>query len=494
MEFGDLIKMKRILLLLFILLSTFGFSQRQIPAGGTATQVLKIKADGYNLQWATGAGGVTGATGITGSTGTNGSIGYTGTTGSTGSSGATGSIGSTGSTGSTGATGSNLTAVGSTGDIISFSGTNTQSNISDVATGSLFASGGVSTLPAWSASPTLTTSLTTPLHLGGTGTGSILTLQGTSGNGTSTVKSILFKVGNNGSDTAMSITNSGQVLINTSTANPSSGPLGIFRVGQGASTIDIGEVSSGIGGLWINQVTPSTTNYVLKSAGTNTTINAISSGVIIAVANISKMTVGTGTFAFTPSAFTSGANAPFTFTAPASTNQTLSTEVNGFTYSLTTNRQWATGALTTQREILLNAPTYRFVGASTISDAATLAISGAPIASTNATITRSYALWSQGLTRLDGGVFNDGGGIKHARVTTGSVATLSSALVTITWTTAFADANYTVTADVLETTTSNVSMSVVHIESVTASAVTVRVYNASAGSLTGTVQVIAIHD
>jgi hypothetical protein len=49
--------------------------------------------------------------------------------------------------------------------------------------------------------------------------------------------------------------------------------------------------------------------------------------------------------------------------------------------------------LVTQRAFRVSAPTYEFVGPSTITDAATLAISGAPIAGTNATITNSYALW-----------------------------------------------------------------------------------------------------
>lgn len=92
------------------------------------------------------------------------------------------------------------------------------------------------------------------------------------------------------------------------------------------------------------------------------------------------------------------------------------------------------------------------------------------------------------------GILPDSGGLKHARVTTGSVSGGSTALVTITWTTAFADANYTVTADVIDSTTTSLSLSVVHIESVTASAVTVRVLNNAIGSLTGTVHVIAIHD
>lgn len=93
-----------------------------------------------------------------------------------------------------------------------------------------------------------------------------------------------------------------------------------------------------------------------------------------------------------------------------------------------------------------------------------------------------------------GGVNNDGGGFKHKRVTTGSVNAASTALVTVTWGTAFADTNYTATASVFETTTSSLSISVVHIESVTAAAITVRVINNAAGALTGEVHAFAVHD
>lgn len=85
-------------------------------------------------------------------------------------------------------------------------------------------------------------------------------------------------------------------------------------------------------------------------------------------------------------------------------------------------------------------------------------------------------------------------GIKHQRITTGSVGAGSTALVTITWAVAFSDANYTVNASVIDSTTSSLSLSVVHVESKSASAVEVRVLNNAAGSLTGEVQAIAIHD
>jgi hypothetical protein len=89
---------------------------------------------------------------------------------------------------------------------------------------------------------------------------------------------------------------------------------------------------------------------------------------------------------------------------------------------------------------------------------------------------------------------NQGGGLKHVRQTTGAVGANSNALVTITWASAFIDANYTVSASVVDATTSSAALKVTHIESVTSTAVTVRVENTSSGALTGTVNVIAMHD
>lgn len=101
---------------------------------------------------------------------------------------------------------------------------------------------------------------------------------------------------------------------------------------------------------------------------------------------------------------------------------------------------------------------------------------------------------NSGQTRLDSGIQNNGGGFKHGRVTTGSISATSSALVTNTWTTAFANTSYTVSASVLDSTAALLSLEVTHIESITTSNVVVRVSNTSAGSLTGTLHVIAVHD
>jgi hypothetical protein len=92
------------------------------------------------------------------------------------------------------------------------------------------------------------------------------------------------------------------------------------------------------------------------------------------------------------------------------------------------------------------------------------------------------------------GVDNNGSGLKHGRVTTGSVNATSDALVTLTWGTAFADTSYTASCSVLDSTAAVPALSVVHVEETAAANIKVRVSNTSAGALTGTLQCIAIHD
>lgn len=106
---------------------------------------------------------------------------------------------------------------------------------------------------------------------------------------------------------------------------------------------------------------------------------------------------------WTQSAAVAAAAVGLSLTAGAHTNLPASTENIDVRFDLGRTVQWATGALTTQRHMLITAPTLAFVGASTVTTAATVAISGAPIAGTNATLTNSYAFWSQsGIVRLDG--------------------------------------------------------------------------------------------
>lgn len=83
--------------------------------------------------------------------------------------------------------------------------------------------------------------------------------------------------------------------------------------------------------------------------------------------------------------------------------------------------------------------------------------------------------------------------VQQASATTGSVAGGGTALVTLTWPIAFTNTNYVATASVLDTTAAVASLSVVHIESQSATQITVRVTNAAVGAITGTVWAIALH-
>lgn len=104
----------------------------------------------------------------------------------------------------------------------------------------------------------------------------------------------------------------------------------------------------------------------------------------------------------------------------AHTSQTLSTEIPFVDVNQGTV-QWATGALTTQRNYLFRAPTLAFVGASTVTSTATVAIDNQPQVGTNATLTNAYALWVQaGAVRFDGTTIGFLGAAPVVRQTAGA--------------------------------------------------------------------------
>jgi hypothetical protein len=183
----------------------------------------------------------------------------------------------------------------------------------------------------------------------------------------------------------------------TFTAQGASGTVSIFS-GAGAiaiqsssNDITITTVSNGAQ-LWL---VSGTGRYVLNGDDGGTFKYSTSDRYLLRSAS-HVWTVGNGSGSTTVG---------YSFTGGAHTSLTASTERPLFTVDMAQSVQFATGALTTQRSFLIKAPTYRFVGASTLTNAATLAIDAAPTASTNATITNAYALWVQaGTARFDGAV------------------------------------------------------------------------------------------
>lgn len=133
---------------------------------------------------------------------------------------------------------------------------------------------------------------------------------------------------------------------------------------------------------------------------------------------------GSGFQTVTCKALASGSVGIAKWTGAAHTAQTASTELNDWLLDGSAILQFATGNITTERQNLIKARTYAFVGASTITDTATLAIDKAPVAGTNATLTRAYSFWCQaGLARFDGNITFAGSGaatVGHLRAATGA--------------------------------------------------------------------------
>jgi len=153
----------------------------------------------------------------------------------------------------------------------------------------------------------------------------------------------------------------------------------LYATKTGASTTNIGGYFSASG---------ATSNYglIVPSGGGNVGIG---------------ISAPTGLFHITQAATANGALTGIVYTGAVNTNQTLSTEIPSLTLT-TAGRQWATGALATQREVLITQPAYSFVGASTITNAATLGIAGAPISNTNTSLTNTHALLIQATSTTDG--------------------------------------------------------------------------------------------
>lgn len=111
------------------------------------------------------------------------------------------------------------------------------------------------------------------------------------------------------------------------------------------------------------------------------------------------ITHAAGALTLAPTAQSSGVPTAFTITGAAHTGLTAATEDIGVNVNLSATKTWAAGAgpLATQREFVVQAPTYagNAGGALTITSAGTFVVTGAPTASTNMTITRPYAIWSQ---------------------------------------------------------------------------------------------------
>jgi len=164
---------------------------------------------------------------------------------------------------------------------------------------------------------------------------------------------------------------------------------------------------SSLTGVWLLASGGTLTGDNTIAAGGNTL--AFSNARLYTYAQASQST--THTFvSYTQAAHTGGSPTGFLYTGGSSTTLTASTESIDVNINLARTVQFNTGTIATQRAFLIQAPTYAFVAASSITDATTVAITGAPILGTNASFNRSYALWVQsGNVRVDGNITKRGG-------------------------------------------------------------------------------------
>jgi hypothetical protein len=225
------------------------------------------------------------------------------------------------------------------GDLLYADTTTTLAKLADVATGAVLVSGGVAGNPSYSASPTLTTSLTTPLLIGGTTASSTLTLQSTSGVGTT--DSINMKVGNAGAITALSISSAGVVALSSALAATSGGT---------------GQASYAVGDLLYANTTTSLAKLADVATG-----NALISGGVSTAPTWGKIDLTT----------------TISGTLPVANGGTGATTANAALTNLTTFTTTATAAGTT---VLTNTSTYFQYFTGTLTQTITL-----PVTSTLAT-------------------------------------------------------------------------------------------------------------
>jgi hypothetical protein len=146
------------------------------------------------------------------------------------------------------------------------------------------------------------------------------------------------------------------------------------------------EWETGLGTYSATDTLTRTTVHASSNSGSAVNFSAGTKNVYISLTGRQIDTVSAA-----PSASTGAPARLVDLTAAAHTALTASTEYNDVYWNLARTVQFATGAITTQRAIRFSAPTYSFVAASTITDAATVQIDGAPVAGTNATITNPIA-------------------------------------------------------------------------------------------------------
>lgn len=227
---------------------------------------------------------------------------------------------------------------------------------------------------------------------------------------TSSTTADAITVGNSNASTTLALTGgddwsidaAGAASVETLTATNTAAATQITLAGSLSSSSQIAVTATNSALTLLGNRTASQTS--IADVITNTSVTRTAGNIFLVRNNSSdRMAVGYfGGLALSQSAGSTGTLQALAIDNANHTSQTASTEIQNISVDAYT-RTWATGAITTQREVFFGRPTYAFAGSSTITDAATMYIENAPAAGTNATITNAYALWvDDGAVRIDG--------------------------------------------------------------------------------------------
>ena len=189
--------------------------------------------------------------------------------------------------------------------------------------------------------------------------------------------------------------------VNTIASTPNNG---ISVVGTAAgSGVTISTASTGTNeALTINSLgtgslvigSPTGNTFVGSSTSSNTVLATATAGSVLMQFGGTTRDTNTGTsYAFAPTTLATASTVRFLLTPAADTALTASTEAT-FCKIATATRQHATGALTLQRDVIIQGATHGFVAASTATDTAALAIT-LPLGGTNATLTNAHGVLIQ---------------------------------------------------------------------------------------------------
>lgn len=155
---------------------------------------------------------------------------------------------------------------------------------------------------------------------------------------------------------------------------------------NGAGALYAGGASAGavVGSQGYDVNTSTTLVYLGRTSATGAVIGP---GVVQAAATPTTCLI-------TQAAHTGGTSTILKVTGAAITGQATTVEAKDVYLNLARTVTFATGVIALQRAVTIEAPTYDFSGgASSITQAATVYIVGAPVAGASATIGKSYALW-----------------------------------------------------------------------------------------------------